>query len=49
MILLRMEKKSSAKNPRCIDDDALENIMDDEEVFIIQNYNNLDKFNLLWF
>lgn len=32
MILLRMEKKSTEKKTRCIDDDALEDIMDEDEV-----------------
>lgn len=32
MILLRMEKKNIEKKPRCIDDDVLENIVNDEEV-----------------
>lgn len=35
MILLRMEKKNIEKKPRCIDDDALESIVNDEEVLII--------------
>lgn len=32
MILLRMEKKNIEKKSRCIDDDALENIVDNDEV-----------------
>lgn len=35
MILLRMEKKNIVRKPRCIDDDALEEIVDTEEVLII--------------
>lgn len=35
MILLRMEKKSVGKKTRCIDDDALENIIEDEDVLLI--------------
>lgn len=37
MILLRMEKKSTEKKPKCIDNDALTNIIDDEEVLTIKN------------
>lgn len=36
MILLRMEKKNVQKIPRCIDDQVLSNIMDEEEVLILE-------------
>lgn len=36
MILLRIEKKSVQKKAKCIDDQVLSNIMDDEEVLILQ-------------
>jgi len=36
MILLRMEKKNNVRLPICIDDDALANINDDQEVLTIQ-------------
>jgi len=36
MILLRMEKKSVQKKTKCIDDQALSNIMDNEEVLFLQ-------------
>jgi len=36
MILLRIEKKSIQKKTKCIDDQVLSNIMDDEEVLILQ-------------
>ncbi|XP_008185560.1 LOW QUALITY PROTEIN: double-strand break repair protein MRE11 [Acyrthosiphon pisum] len=37
MILLRMEKKSVQKKTRCIDDQVLSNIMDDEEMEKIEH------------
>lgn len=46
MILLRMEKKSYEKKSKCIDDDALANIMVDEEVLAALLNVYLYEFNL---
>jgi len=40
MILLRIEKKSVQKKAKCIDDQVLSNIMDDEEVLILYRPNS---------
>lgn len=45
MILLRMEKKNIQKKTKCIDDQVLLNIMDNEEVWMLIN---LLKFKLIF-
>lgn len=45
MILLRMEKRNIEKRNKCIDDDILANILDNQEVLITKININLCTFN----